>query len=216
MVVDIVCGALLLVFGLFGVFKGFARQIFKFVSFFAAIIGAFLLVRLAFDFLYGFDFFRNWLDAMSKAFDVEGKLGGLGTKIVDYAAKYGKKSGELLAEYTMNAILFVVLAIFIGLAFKLLKKIVFPIADMPVINVFDRLLGLALGLVWAAAIIIGLMLLMNYAIAPNVKAVADWWNKTLEGSPVVGKYVWKYIDKIGEWLYGTIQFLAGQIKLAVK
>ena len=38
MVVDIVCGALLLVFGLFGVFKGFARQIFKFVSFFAAII----------------------------------------------------------------------------------------------------------------------------------------------------------------------------------
>ena len=75
MVVDIVCGALLLVFGLFGVFKGFARQIFTFVSFFAAIIGAFLLVRLAFDFLYGFDFFRNWLDAMSKARSEERRVG---------------------------------------------------------------------------------------------------------------------------------------------
>lgn len=56
MVVDIVCGALLLIFGLFGVFKGFARQIFKFASFFAAVIGAFLLVKPAFDFCYALGF----------------------------------------------------------------------------------------------------------------------------------------------------------------
>lgn len=215
MILDIVCGAVLLVFGLIGVFRGFARQIFKFVGFFAAIIGAFLLVKLAYDFLYGFDFFKNLLSAMAKAFNTDGWLGALGTKITEYAAKQGKTSGELWAGYVMNAILFVVLSILIGLAFKLLKKIVFPIADMPVINVFDRILGLAYALVLTAVALALVMLFVNYVLAPNVKAIGDFWSKSLADSPVVGKYVWQYVEKFGEWLYGIVQFLAGELKNAV-
>lgn len=139
MVVDIVCGALLLIFGLFGVFKGFARQIFKFASFFAAVIGAFLLVKPTFDFCYALGFGKSWYDAMAGAFNTDGWLGALGKKITDYAASCGKTSGQFWAGIVMNACLFVALAILLGLAFNILKKIVFPIADMPVIKVFDRI-----------------------------------------------------------------------------
>lgn len=214
MVIDIVCGALLLIFGLFGVFKGFARQIFRFASFFAAIIGAFLLVKPAFDFCYALGFGKSWFDAMAAAFNTDGWLGALGTKISDYAASYGKTSGQLWAGIVMNACLFVVLAILLGLAFKLLKKIVFPIADMPVIRVFDRILGLLLGLFWACLIIVCVILLLDQAIAPNVKAVSDWLATTKANSPIVGKYLWDYIDKIGYTIYDIVKFICGKIKLA--
>lgn len=214
MVVDIVCGALLLIFGLFGVFKGFARQIFKFASFFAAVIGAFLLVKPAFDFCYALGFGKSWYEAMAGAFNTDGWLGALGKKITDYAASCGKTSGQFWAGIAMNVCLFVALAILLGLAFKILKKIVFPIADMPVIKVFDRILGLILGLFWACLIIVCVILLLDQAIAPNVKAVNDWLVKTKADSPIVGKYLWDYIDKIGYTIYDIVKFICGKIKLA--
>ena len=204
MVVDIVCGALLLIFGLFGVFKGFARQIFKFASFFAAVIGAFLLVKPAFDFCYALGFGKSWYEAMAGAFNTDGWLGALGQKITDYAASCGKTSGQFWAGIVMNVCLFV----------ALLKKIVFPIADMPVIKVFDRILGLILGLFWACLIIVCVILLLDQAIAPNVKAVNDWLVKTKADSPIVGKYLWDYIDKIGYTIYDIVKFICGKIKLA--
>ena len=214
MVVDIVCGALLLIFGLFGVFKGFARQIFKFASFFAAVIGALLLVKPAFDFSYALGCGKSWYEAMAGAFNTDGWLGPLGKKITDYAASCGKTSGQFWAGIVMNVCLFVALAILLGLAFKILKKIVFPIADMPVIKVFDRILGLILGLFWACLIIVCVILLLDQAIAPNVKAVNDWLVKTKADSPIVGKYLWDYIDKIGYTIYDIVKFICGKIKLA--
>ena len=58
------------------------------------------------------------------------------------------------------------------------------------------------------------MELLDQAIAPNVKAVNDWLVKTKADSPIVGKYLWDYIDKIGYTIYDIVKFICGKIKLA--
>ena len=103
MVVDIVCGALLLIFGLFGVFKGFARQIFKFASFFAAVIGAFLLVKPTFDFCYALGFGKSWYDAMAGAFNTDGWLGAQ-----QFGSMVGPLLGGAIATYAPMQSLFVI------------------------------------------------------------------------------------------------------------
>lgn len=209
MIIDIVCGVVLLLFALIGAIKGFARQIFKFLSFFAAIIGGFFLMKPVYDLLYGnLSFFKTWVtnfaDVINKAKFITNLLG-------NYAESVGKTAGLLLSEYVFKLALFIVISIIVGLLFKLLKKIVFPIADMPVINVFDRILGLIYALAWAVIILVGLLLLTERVLAPNIAAVKTFFDGQMENGFVVGKYLMKYVNKTGDYLWNLINFIIGKV-----
>lgn len=209
MIIDIVCGVVLLAFALIGVFKGFARQIFKFLSFFAAIIGGFFLVKPVYDLLYGnLAFFRDWVNAFA---DLINKAAFIKNILGSYAESVGKTAGLLLSEYVFKLVVFILISIVVGLLFNLLKKIVFPIADMPVINVFDRVLGLIYAVAWAAIILVGLLLLTERVLAPNIAAVKTFFDDQMANGLVVGKYLMEYVNKIGDYLWELINFIIGKV-----
>ncbi len=209
MIIDIVCGVVLLAFALIGVFKGFARQIFKFLSFFAAIIGGFFLVKPVYDLLYGnVSFFKTWVNGFA---DVINQVAFIKNILGSYAESVGKTAGLLLSEYVFKLVLFIIISIIVGLLFKLLKKIVFPIADMPVINVFDRILGLIYAVAWAVVILVGLLLLTERVLAPNIAAVKTFFDDQMSNGFVVGKYLMEYVNKIGDYLWNLINFIIGKV-----
>lgn len=221
MVVDIVCGALLLIFGLYGVFKGFARQVFKTVSFFVAVVGAFLLVKPVYDLMYGFQFFKTWVTQLAYVVNSWNDVPDptFFTKLVSFfnleelAKTHEKTVGLLLSEYVYKAGLFVVLTILVAILLKILKGIVFPIADMPVIVVFDRLLGLALSLFWASLIIVAGLLLIKNALVPNFAPIAEWAAAELSEDHLVGKLLYPHVNNLGDYLWTVILFIAGKIKV---
>ena len=208
MIIDIVCGVVLVLFALIGVFKGFARQIFKFLSFFAAIIGGFFLVKPIYDALIGVSFFKSWVDGLANAIN---GVDFLKNMLASYAESVGKTAGLLLSEYIFKLALFIIISIIVGLLFKLLKKIVFPIADMPVIRVFDRILGLVYALAWAVIILVALLLLFDRVLAPNIASVKTFFDGQLENGFVVGKYLMTYVRQIGDYLWNLIQFIIGKV-----
>jgi ethanolamine transporter len=89
--------------------------------------------------LSGFDFFGNLVTTISGLFK---NL----TFLDSYASAFGKTTATLLTDYLVMLIVYVVLAIALGLVWKLVKIIIEPISDLPFIKVFDRILGLALGI----------------------------------------------------------------------
>ncbi len=218
MLVDIVCGIILIIFALYGVFKGFARQVFKTVSFLVALFGALLLIKPVYDLLYGFPFFKGWVSDFANTIngwviDIPfwAKVSEF-FKLEDFAKQFNKTIGLLLSEYAYRFGLFIILIIVLSLVVKLLKLIIFPIADMPVIVVFDRILGLALGLLWATVIIVGGLLIINL-LTPNIAAVKDWAAVELSDSHLIGKFLYPHISTIGEYLWTIILFIAGKIKI---
>ena len=218
MSIDIICGIILLIFAIYGVFKGFARQVFKTVSFFVALLGAFLLIKPVYDLLYGFSFFSGWVSSFANV--INGWIDNVSfwtkieevLKLQEFAEQFEKTAGLLLSEYVFKFGLFVILIIVLTLIIKLLKLIIFPIADMPVIIVFDRLLGLALGVLWAMVIIVAGLLIINL-LSMNFTAVSNWATTELSTNHIVGKYIYAHISTIGEYLWTIILFIAGKIQV---
>lgn len=156
MILDIICGVILIVFGLIGLFRGFAKQIYGILSIFIGFVGAYLLLMPVYNLLY--DLFLKGV--------VDGLAGALSsfTFLNDYAAEFGKNTGTMIAEWVMLAAVYVVLFIVISLVWKLFK-LFFKICDLPVIKVFDRILGLFLGLGFGGVLICAILLLWTSALS---------------------------------------------------
>ena len=82
---------------------------------------------------------------------------------------------------------------------------------MPVINVFDRVLGLIYAVAWAAIILVGLLLLTERVLAPNIAAVETFFDDQMANGLVVGKYLMEYVNKIGDYLWELINFIIGKV-----
>ena len=204
-ILDIVCGAIIIVFAIFGVCKGFARQVLKLASGIVAVVGALLLLKPVFDILYSLDFFKGIVDSLS------GMLGGI-TFLDTYAATFGKTTGVLLAEYVSMAVVFIVLAIVLGLVWKLLGKIILPICDLKFIRFFDRLFGLVLGVVWGALLAFGLIyvwsLLKDWSvISSNVPVIGEIYATITNDDGYVKNYVVNNFDKVTKFFTDVWTFI---------
>jgi uncharacterized membrane protein required for colicin V production len=204
-ILDIVCGAIIIVFAIFGVCKGFARQVLKLASGIVAVVGALLLLKPVFDILYSLDFFKGIIDTLSGAF------AGL-TFLESYASTLGKTSGALIAEYVIMFGLFVVLSIVIGIVWNILKKIVLPICDLKFIRFFDRLFGLVLGVVWGALLAFGLIyvwsLLKDWSvISSNVPVIGEIYATITNDDGYVKNYVVNNFDKITKFFTDVWTFI---------
>ena len=196
--IDIICGAILLIFAIFGLFKGFARQVLNFFSGFIAIVGAFFLLKPVFNLLSGFDFFGNLVTTISGLFK---NL----TFLDSYASAFGKTTATLLTDYLVMLIVYVVLAIALGLVWKLVKIIIEPISDLPFIKVFDRILGLALGIFWGALLAFGLIYLWAFLkdisfISNSVPQIGEFYDSIVLADSYVKTYVVGSFDKITEFI----------------
>ena len=193
MILDIACGAILIIFGLIGLFRGFAKQIYGILSIFIGFVGAFLLLMPVYNILYDL-FLKSVVDSLA------GMLAPL-TFLDAYAAEFGKTTASLFAEWIMLAALYIVLFIVITLVWKLFK-VFFKICDLPVIKVFDRILGLFLGLAFGLVIISAILLIWTSALGWTVipegitTAMADALALISDGGFVAKPFILDHMDKV--------------------
>ena len=192
MILDIICAAVLLLFGLIGYFRGFARQIFGLLSGFVALVGAYFLLKPAYELVY--DLFLG-----SIIESVGGSLGFL-TFLDSVAVPAGKTTGVLLVEYASMFVLYLALAFLVGLAWKLLKLIVHPICDLKGIKFFDKLFGILLGFVWGILLVVVLLyvatLLAGFEKLGLTKTINDVLDMLTNGSYFSERFIVSYLGKI--------------------
>ena len=194
MILDIICIAITLLFAIIGCSRGFARQVFKLLSGFVAVIGAYFLLRPVYNLLY--DMFLG-----SLVETVSGLLSSL-TFLDTFAATVGKTTAVLLTEYVFMLVLYIALVIVVGLVWKLLKAIVFPICDLKGIKFFDKLLGLVFGAAKGLLIPCALVYLATIAtgwsfIPENIAtSITDVINQISANSFLSEKYLLANLDKV--------------------
>ncbi len=187
MILDIACGALLLLFGLIGGFRGLTRQLLQIVGWFIGIVGAFFLLEPVFELLAGFEFFENFINAIKDLFS--------NLKFFDEALTL---SASL---YVVKGLLFIVLWIVVSLLYKLIRRLITPISDLKVIRVFDKFFGAVLGLVFAAVIIVAV-----FFAGDKISAFGDMI-LDIAGDGLVKTYVLDNFDKVLGYLWGIIEFI---------
>ena len=213
MILDIAAGVILLIFGIIGLVRGFARQVFSAFGKIVTLIGAFLLIKPIYTLCA--DLFINSFVEM-----LAGVFGNL-TFLDSFASTVGKTTATLLAEYAVMLILFVVLVIVLGLLLKLVKKIIIAICDLPIIKFFDRLAGLILGLGWGLLLVFVIVYLWNFLMGWSVvpanvaEMLTKYYDLIAEGSIVVKPYlvdnfatIEAYFVEIWKFIKGGMQTVA--------
>ena len=205
MILDIICGIILILFGLIGYFRGFARQIFGLLSGFVAVIGAFILLHPAYDLLYEL-FLSSIVEGIGSALSFL-------TFLDKTALPVGKTTGILLAEYLCIALVYVVLVLLVGIFWKLLKTLVHPICDLKGIRIIDKILGVILGLVWGILLVIALLyfarVIAGWKFVPEgiSSSILNLIDSLSSGSFFVKPFILDYMDKIHTYFAQTWSLL---------
>ena len=201
-IVDIVCAAVLLILGLIGLFKGFIRQIMAMVSGIVALILALFTLKYVYEFLYGLDFVKETITAVGGNINVDWAI------LKGIADSLGKTVGVMLAELGFALILFILLAIVFGLLIKLLKKLLTMIADLPGINIIDRILGFALGLFWAALILFVVFFVL-YLVKDSVSAINEFLTNNVPESSYTNKWLIQNLNTIKDYIVQVFEAIKG-------
>ena len=201
MILDIVCGVILVVFGLIGYFRGFARQIFGLLSGFVALIGAYILLAPVCNLLIDLVF--------APMFGETGILATV-TAILEGSALTPELLQEqnfkillsVIISYVLIFIVYALLALLVGLVWKGLKSLVHPICDLRGIRVVDKILGVVLGLVWGVLLVVTVLYVLHLAsgwkIVPEgiSSAITNLIDSLSDGPFVVKPFIIDYFDKI--------------------
>ena len=201
-IVDIVCAAVLIAMGIFGIVKGFARQILSLLSSIVALVGAFFLLKYVFDFLWRFDFFRAWVEGLGAKITVNVPF------LAPIAEERGVEQGLLISEYIFKAVIFIAIAIVIGIIFKILKKIIKIIVSLPGLNIIDRILGLALGLFWGLAALFVVFFVMSL-LSGSIAQVSDFMASAIPEECLTRKYLIANLDLIKEYVIYAFNYVIG-------
>ena len=206
-VTDIIFIAILGLFCLIGLIRGFAKQILGLVSGIVGLIASFFLLSPTFNFLSGYEVFSALIDKLGASINIDFAF------LAAIAESAGKTQGTLVAEYIVKLVLLIVLAIVLGLVIKLIKKIILAIVSLPVINVLDKILGLALGAFWGLLLIFGVFLILfwlkdNAAVASLIDLLAP--SGSLAETYIVGN-----VGLVHDYLAMVWDFITGKVSAAV-
>ena len=192
MILDIICVAVVLLFGIIGYIRGFTRQVFGLLGGIVVVVGAYVLLMPVYNFLYGL-FLGSIVESLGEKLAFLSFLDGI-------AIPAGKTTGALLSEYIFLFVLFGILAFLLGLILKLLKLIIYPICDVKGIRFFDKLFGLALGFVLGAVLVVGVLYLAIWLAGfENLGLTAtinDIIAKISEGSFFSERYILDQLETI--------------------
>ena len=187
-IIYIAAGAILLLFALIGLVKGFARQLFGLFAGVAALVGAFFAFKPVYHlladnlaFINSFrDIIANFLSSLNLIVDFLGKLG---TTTLN------------LANYTIYAIIYLLLVIIIALLYKLIRAIAIKISSTGFLRVLDKILGLVFGAAIGAVVVTLALSVVYYILMrpvfPFAPAIESFMNSAASDGNLVIKYVYQ-------------------------
>ena len=206
-VTDIVFIAILVAFGLVGVFRGFAKQVLGLVSGLVGIIVSFFLLSPIFNWLMGISFFSALVNDIGAGIKVDIAI------LARIAESAGKTQGVLISEYIFKIALFIILAILFGLLLRLIKKGVLSIVSLPVVSTIDKILGLALGLCWGA-LAIGVVFLVLYWFK-DIAALGNLITTLAPAGSLTDKYLVANLPTIKQYFVDLLNFIVGKVSASV-
>lgn len=198
--IDFVCIGFLVLFGLIGLIRGFAKQMMTLLCWFFSLLTAAILVPTLYKWL-----FTNGGALESLRTSFEGLFSSLTISALDnMAADYDiANGGAILARWILMLGILLLTWIVVTIIFKLVKMIFKPFAySEGGVKAFDRVLGIFLGFVIGAAIfavILGILVLLR----DKVTAIDEFLTKNLTDDCLTAKYLMPTMNKIGEFLKGV-------------
>ena len=175
---DIVLVIIVIAFAVIGLRCGFVKMGFRIFSFLAAIVLARLLYPILSEYLQTTSVYENLLGKISGGSIVNSQISsGFLTDII----KQGETviSGAVaayIAQLILNIVSFVLVLILVKLILVIAEKALHLFTSLPVIGLFNRLAGLALG-ICEGILIVCVLLAVIYAAAP------------IRDNPIIGKAV---------------------------
>ena len=119
-----------------------------------------------------------------------------------------------MSEYIFKAALFILISIIAGILFKIVKRILECIVSLPVVNVIDKILGVALGFFWVLLIVTIVMLIIT-ALRDKASFLDTFLTTQVEKDGcLVNKYIVANLDKIKTYFKEIFDFLKGIVPAA--
>ena len=198
--IDLVCIGFLVLFGLIGLLRGFAKQMMTLLGWFFSLLTAVILVPVLYKLLFtdggALESFRTSFEGLFTSLTIP----ALDEMAVTYDVSSG---GTILARWIIMFGLLLLTWIVTAIIFKLVRMIFRPFAySEGGVKAFDRILGIFLGVVIGAAVfavVLGILSLLR----DTFTGIDDLLTKYLTDESLTVKYLSPIFDKVGEFFKGV-------------
>lgn len=198
--IDLVCIGFLVLFGLIGLLRGFAKQMMTLLGWFFSLLTAVILVPVLYKLLFtdggALESFRTSFEGLFASLTIP----ALDEMAVTYDVSSG---GTILARWIIMFGLLLLTWIVTAIIFKLVRMIFRPFAySEGGVKAFDRILGIFLGVVIGAAVfavVLGILSLLR----DTFTGIDDLLTKYLTDESLTVKYLSPMFDKVGEFFKGV-------------
>lgn len=198
--IDLVCIGFLVLFGLIGLLRGFAKQMMTLLGWFFSLLAAVILVPVLYKLLFtdggALESFRTSFEGLFASLTIP----ALDEMAVTYDVSSG---GAILARWIIMFGLLLLTWIVTAIVFKLVRMIFRPFAySEGGVKAFDRFLGIFLGVVIGAAVfavVLGILSLLR----DTFTGIDDLLTKYLTDESLTAKYLSPIFDKVGEFFKGV-------------
>lgn len=198
--IDLVCIGFLVLFGLIGLLRGFAKQMMTLLGWFFSLLTAVILVPVLYKLLFtdggALESFRTSFEGLFASLTIP----ALDEMAVTYDVSSG---GAILARWIIMFGLLLLTWIVTAIIFKLVRMIFRPFAySEGGVKAFDRFLGIFLGVVIGAAVfavVLGILSLLR----DTFTGIDDLLTKYLTDESLTVKYLSPIFDKVGEFFKGV-------------
>ncbi|MDD7165866.1 MAG: CvpA family protein [Clostridia bacterium] len=198
--IDLVCIGFLVLFGLIGLLRGFAKQMMTLLGWFFSLLTAVILVPVLYKLLFtdggALESFRTSFEGLFASLTIP----ALDEMAVTYDVSSG---GTILARWIIMFGLLLLTWILTAIIFKLVRMIFRPFAySEGGVKAFDRILGIFLGVVIGAAVfavVLGILSLLR----DTFTGIDDLLTKYLTDESLTVKYLSPIFDKVGEFFKGV-------------
>ena len=198
--IDLVCIGFLVLFGLIGLLRGFAKQMMTLLGWFFSLLTAVILVPVLYKLLFtdggALESFRTSFEGLFASLTIP----ALDEMAVTYDVSRG---GTILARWIIMFGLLLLTWIVTAIIFKLVRMIFRPFAySEGGVKAFDRILGIFLGIVIGAAVfavVLGILSLLR----DTFTGIDDLLTKYLTDESLTVKYLSPIFDKVGEFFKGV-------------
>ena len=152
MILDLICIAVIAVLAIIGYVRGLAKLVLGLFNGVVAVVGAYLLFMPVYNLLYSL-----FLGSLIESIGIS-----IGSTFLDaYASTLGKTGGILIVEYVSMFVVYVCLSFAIGLLWKLLKKFICKIFELPILCIVNKISGLCLGALFGFLIVFVVLYVWN-------------------------------------------------------
>ncbi len=192
--IDFVCIGIMLLFGLIGFFRGFAKQLRTLLGWFMALVIAVLLVPPIYKAL-----FTGGGALESVCTSLEGFFSFISVhKLEEAAVKYNLSgSGAFFARWTAMLATFLLLWIIFTIIFKLIRIPLRSYIEAPVAGI-DKALGVMFG-IFIGFMLTVVILAVLYCFKYRLPAVGNLLEKMIPENCITNETIYALANKIGDY-----------------